>query len=314
MRRAYKVVVAAVVAVLSSAGPAAALSVSPAYPGDFPDPSVLRVGSTYWAYSTGSEGRNLQVMSSPDLRTWTAPVDPLSTLPSWAEPGLTWAPDVLPAGGTFLMYYTVRHSASGRQCISVAASPTPGGPFTDTSSGPLLCQFENGGSIDPSPVVTSSGTYLVWKSDDNALGRRTYLWSQRLSGDGRTLVGNRALLLSADAPWQGGIIEGPTMVEAGGVHFLFYGANVWDSPSASIGYAWCLSPLGPCINGSILGPWMASRSGALGPSGPDVFVDAGGGTRLAYHAWTGAVGYGNGGVRSLWIDPLRFLALFPNVG
>ncbi len=95
---------------------------------------------------------------------------------------------------------------------------------------------------------------------------------------------------------------------------MLYGANAWDSGNAAIGYAWCISPLGPCINASIIGPWMASHGSGYGPSGPDVFVDASGVTRLAYHAWTGAVGYQNGGVRSLWVDPLTFAALFPIAG
>ena len=135
-----------------------------------------------------------------------------------------------------------------------------------------------------------------------------------MSADGRALVGSRSLLLSADAAWHGSIIEGPSMVEVGGLSFLFYGANAWESSNAAIGYAWCVTPLGPCINASILGPWMASHGTGLGPSGPEVFVDASGATKLAYHAWTGAVGYQNGGVRSLWIDPVTFVALFPTAG
>ncbi len=313
-RRVLAVMAVAVVLVLSSVAPAAAISTTPVYADDFPDPSILVVGSTYWAYSTGSAGRNLQAMSSLDLKTWTTPVDPLPVLASWALSGHTWAPDVLPLAGGFLMYYTARDGTSGRQCVSVAFSSDPAGPFTDSSSGPLVCQVDRGGSIDASPVVTSAGTYLVWKSDDNALGRRTHLWSQQLSGDGRSLVGSRSLLLSADAPWQRSIVEGPSMVEVGGLHYLFYGANAWNSASAAIGYAWCISPLGPCINASILTPWMTSHGNGYGPSGPDVFFDASGATRLAYHAWTGAVGYQNGGVRSLWVDPLTFVALFPSAG
>lgn len=94
MRRVCLAVAVVVLMVLGTVSPAAGASTSPAYAGDFPDPSVLLIGGSYWAYSTGSAGRNLQVMSSPDLKTWTAPVDPLPVLPSWARRGLTWAPDV----------------------------------------------------------------------------------------------------------------------------------------------------------------------------------------------------------------------------
>jgi beta-xylosidase len=293
------------VAIFLVASPAGAVSAIPAYAGDFPDPFVLAAGGRYWAYSTGSAGRNLQVVSSTDLVTWTAPTDPLPVLPAWARPGWTWAPGVLAVGGVYRMYYTARDAASGRQCVSVATAASPAGPFTDSSSGPLVCQLTNGGSIDPSPFVTSGGTYLQWKSDDNALGRPTYLWSQQLSSDGLSLVGTRAMLLKQDRAWQAPVIEGPSMYAAGGVYYLFYGAGDWNSSNAAIGYALCTSPLGPCNNRSTSGPWLASRDGAVGPSGPAVFSDVSGSTRLAYHAWTGAVGYPSG-KRSLWIDALRF--------
>ena len=139
--------------VLSLAGPATAASTAPAYPGDFPDPSVVKVGSSYWAYSTESDGRNVQAITSTDLKTWSSPIDALPLLPTWAERGFTWAPGVLQRGLAFLMFYTVRDRASHRQCISVARSILPTGPFIDTSNGPLVCQLDHSGSIDPSPFV-----------------------------------------------------------------------------------------------------------------------------------------------------------------
>jgi beta-xylosidase len=311
-RRSIAAAVLALV-LLAAAGPAGGASFAPAYSGDFPDPAVVRVGGVYWAYSTGSAGRNLQVMSSPDLKAWTAPADPLPALPAWAQRGWTWAPSVIQRGPAFFMYYTARHAASGLQCVSVAVSPVPAGPFTDTSAGPLVCQTERSGSIDPDPYVNALGVpYLLWKSDDNAAGRPTSLWSQQLSGDGFSLVGPRAHLLTADQAWQGGIVEGPAMIASGGVHYLFYGANAWDSPAAGIGFARCASPLGPCVNASTAGPWVGSRGAARGPAGPDLFAD-GGRVRIAYHAWTGGVGYETGAARSLWVDRVTFFAGQPTL-
>jgi beta-xylosidase len=318
-RRLLSVLVATALGVVgvATAGRAEAMSSAPSYGGDFPDPFVLTPGASattlYWAYSTGSAGRNLQVMSSPDLTTWSSVTDPLPRLPSWASPGLTWAPSVLRRTSTYLLYYTVRDTASGRQCISVATATTPGGPFSDASSGPLVCQLKHGGSIDPDAFVAADGTaYLVWKSDDNALGRPTSLWSARLSSTGRALVGTPTRLLTQDAAWQAPAVEGPSMVAVGGRTYLFYGANRWDSSSAAIGYAVCSGPLGPCSDVSTSGPWLATHGAAVGPSGPAVFTTAAG-TRLAYHAWTGAVGYASGGVRSLWIDRLGSASDVPSV-
>ncbi len=294
-------------------------STAPSYPGDFPDPFVLRVGTqpsetVYYAYSTGSGGRNLQVFSSPDFARWTDPIDPLPLLPPWASAGRTWAPGVLALPDCFVMYYTVRDRRSGRQCISVATAATPT-EFTDASDGPLVCQLDRGGSIDPCPFVDGDGTpYLLWKSEDNAFGQPTNLWAQRLSADGLTLVGHEPThLLRASEPWQRGIIEGPCMAHAQGVYYLFYGAGNWSSANAGIGYATCSSPLGTCTNRSRSGPWLGSCSAAAGPSGPAVFTvgdaTAGSDLRLAYHAWQdGVVGYDAGGVRDLWIDTLTFAA------
>jgi beta-xylosidase len=286
---------------------------APVYPGDFPDPSIVQVGATYWAYATGSAGRNLQVMSSTDLRTWnTPPADPLPVLPKWASAGLTWAPGVMQRGGRYVMYYTVHNPSLRTQCISVATSTTPAGPFTDSSSGPLICQTANGGSIDPNPFVdpVSHNLYLLWKSDDNSLntGQPTRIWGQQMSADGLSLAARTSpqLLLAKSAPWQGSVIEGPTMIRSGGRYYLFYGANNYDTASSGIGYATSLSVLGGYTNWSILGPWLGTRGNAQGSQGPAIFTDSSGATHMAFAAWYGKVGYEHGGVRSMWMGALGF--------
>ena len=290
-----------------------ALSSTPVYSGDFPDPSVLVADGRYYGYATGSNGLNLQTMNSPELITWDIVKDPVPNLPNWAQRGLTWAPAVMRFGSTYVMYYTVRSRSLRMQCISMARSSTPQGPFIDSSRSPLICQKKLGGSIDPQPFVSPGGTpYLAWKSDDNAIGRPTSLWSQQLSSDGRTLIGSESNLLTATAAWQGDVIEGPSMWSTNGTYFLFYGANDWSSANAAIGYATCSGPLGPCVNRSVGAAWMTSHGAGVGPSGPTIFTDTSGATRIAYHAWTGGMGYGNG-VRSLWIDSVTFATGVPVV-
>jgi beta-xylosidase len=291
---------------------------APVYRGDFPDPAVIQAGGTYWAYATGSAGKNLQVIHSTGLTGWTGLADPLPVLPGWAAPGRTWAPGVVQRGGLFLMYYTVRSQALGIQCISVATSTTPGGTFVDGSKGPLICQVANGGSIDPNPYVdpVSGGLYLLWKSDDNAIGQRTHIWGQKLTDDGRAVVGGSpALWLTASwwAWWQGQLIEGPTIVHDGSRYYLFYGANSYNSTASGIGYATSSSVLGPFTNQSTMGPWLGTQGNAEGPQGPSVVTDASGATRLAWAAWYGPVGYQNGGVRSMWMGMLGFTGGKPSI-
>ena len=115
-----------------------------------------------------------------------------------------------------------------------------------------------------------------------------------------------ALLLSQSAAWQSPVIEGPAVVRNGSTYYLFYGANNWNSSSSGIGVATARSLLGPYTNQSRFGPWLGSTGNATGPQGPMVFTDLSGATRMAFAAWSGPVGYQNGGVRALWIGTLGF--------
>jgi beta-xylosidase len=280
-----------------------------------PDPFVLRVGSEHFAYATGSSFKNVQLRRSTDLRTWSDATDVLPELPAWADWGFTWAPSVLRRSEDYALFYTARHRPSGRQCISVATAPVPDGPFRDTSQDPLVCQVDRGGSIDPDPFVDIDGTtYLLWKSDDNALGRKTAIWSQRLDPSSLTLTGEPVTLLKQDRAWEVPLVEGPAMVRAAGSYFLFYGAGWWESSSAAIGYAVCETPLSGCSKKTRKGPWLASSSVVSGPAGPAFFTGTDGKLRIAYHGWTpGRVGYAIGGHRSLWIDRVDIVDGVPRI-
>ena len=282
---------------------------------DFPDPFVLRLGSTYYAYATNAGGANVQVMRSADLTGWEALPDALPVLPSWAGPGRTWAPAVLPRGDRYLLYYTVREPTSDRQCVSVATARTPAGPFAG-GTGPLVFQLERGGSIDPSPFVDPDGTaYLLWKSDDNAFERPSSLWGQPLSADGLALSGTPTELLRHDRDWERPLIEAPAMVCVDGVYYLFYSARWWESADYAVGYAIALAPLGPFLKVTNTRPWMMTGGPAAGPGGQELFRHADGALWMAYHGWTpGRVGYGVGGARSLRLSRLVFAGGRPTVG
>jgi beta-xylosidase len=278
---------------------------NPVYAGDFPDPYVLRVGAVYYAYSTNAGIRNVPTLRSSDLVNWEPVGDALPVLPSWAESGrrLTWAPAVLALERGYVLLYTARNHYSGRQCIGRAESPSPTGPFLDESPTPFICQVDLGGSIDPSIVRDTAGDlYVIWKNDGNCCGHPVSLWSQRLSGDARSLVGNPVEILRQDQAWEGALIEGPTMWQAEGTWHLLYSANRWNTEHYATGYAECRSPLGPCHK-PMTAPIIASDAETSGPGGAEVFTDLDGHRWLAYHGWTaGRVGYRQGGARSLRID------------
>jgi beta-xylosidase len=286
----------------------------PSYSGRLADPAILLDGDTYYAYGTRTGQLDIPVLASNDLATWTAPVNALPAAPEWAERGRTWAPSVVRRGDGYVMWYTTRHRASGRQCISVATASSPLGPFIDSSTQPTICQLDRGGSIDPDVFVDDDGAaFLTWKSEENALGYPTSLWAAPLDANG-TRPGEPALLLTRSAEWQGLIIEGPALARApDGGYFLFYGANNWATPAAAIGYARCATPLGPCTEASTARPWLTGDATALGPSGPQVFRDRDGQPWLAYHAYDLCTG-GPRCPRVLFIERLTFIDGFPAAG
>jgi hypothetical protein len=266
----------------------------PAYPFDFPDPFVLRVGATYFAYATNSAEGNIQIIASTDLSQWSAVGNALPKLPGWAAPNATWAPSVRQIGGTFVLYYSavVAGAGGGEQCISAATSSRPQGPFVDSSTAPLVCQASLGGSIDPSPFADANGTpYLVWKSNGGA-GQPALIWSEQLNPAGTGFAAAAPTeLLAPDQSWQGGVIEAPDLVLQGGHYLLFYSGNNWNSANYAVGVATCLGPIGPCTE-PLTQPILASGPTMAGPGGATVFTDAAGTWWMAFDAWLpGQVGY-----------------------
>ena len=302
--------IAAATASLNAYAVSGSAYTNPVYAWDFPDPFVLNVGRIYYAYGTESNGKNIPVLQSEDMINWRLLPDALPVLPAWASPGHNWAPSVLQRGDVFVMYYSVRDTASKQQCISRATSPTPAGPFTDGSTAPLVCQVLLGGSIDPAPFVDRDGmVYLTWKAD-TWYGVAT-LWSQPLSADGLTLEGEPVQLLKADEPWESNIIEAPFMVLQDERYFLFFSGNRWDTAAYATGYAVCASANGPCVSSS-RNPVMAARGTVTGPGGASFFTDARGVFHVAYHAWAvGRVGYSAGGRRTLRVDDVTFTSGMP---
>lgn len=264
-------------------------------------------------YGTQGDGKNIQQLSSTDLVHWAAGPDALPEVGRWASAGATWAPEVITVGTWYLLYYVAHDDSSGRQCIGLAESRTPQGPFRDQRDSPLVCQSELGGSIDPDPIRTPSGAlYLYWKNDGNCCSLPVHLWGQRLSADGRSFIGTGHELLTNTLSWQGNLVEAPEMVPRDGHFVLFYSANDYASAHYGIGYATCTGPLGPCSDRSVQ-PLVGTTDAAAGPGHCFVLTRADGSTLMFLHAWPpNAVGSTYPG-RQLWIEPVSWDGLTPSV-
>jgi beta-xylosidase len=136
---------------------------NPVITANFPDPFILKVEDEYFAYSTNSNTRNVPLYRSTDLVNWEFARDVMPALASWVtlNESNVWAPEVLAVGDQYLLYYTAHDSTSNRQCIGVATSDSPEGPFRDQSDTPFICQVRQGGSIDPSPFRDEDGTLYL---------------------------------------------------------------------------------------------------------------------------------------------------------
>ena len=281
---------------------------NPVYDNDFPDPHIMVVDETYYAFATNGANVNIQLLRSTDLMDWERLGDAVPALPLWAAPNqtLVWAPTAMPIGDQFVLYYTVRDKASDYQCISQATSPVPEGPYADTTTEATVCQVELGGSIDPYLFEDADGQlYLLWKNDGNCCGKSVGLWIQPLSDDGLTLEGEPVELLQRDQPWERPLIENPAMVLHEDDYYLFYSGNWWESVDYAVGYGVCETVTGPCTKPETK-PIFTFSPQALGPGGESFFTDPEGNLWMVYHAWTDAtVGY-PAGERSLHIDPVTF--------
>ncbi len=287
---------------------------NPVYDTNFPDPFVLLVDDTYYAYSTNNTEANVPTLRSGDLVDWKKGKDAMPELAPWVTPGQTWAPEVLGReGGGYVLYYTAAATSEGRQCLGHAVSDSPDGPFVDRDERPFVCQAREGGSIDASPFVDGDGTpYLLWKNDGNAVGRNTHIYSQKMSADGLDLLGEPVRLFKQGVAWEGELVEAPVMWRRGGEYYLFYSANAYYNKSYAVGYATCDGPLGPCEKATE-NPILRTGEGAVGPGHVAVIEDGAGESWVAYHAWPpDAVGSVYPG-RLLWLDRLTWKGDKPTI-
>jgi beta-xylosidase len=239
---------------------------------------VVEGGRHYLFTSQDRVPANVPVRSAGSVGQWGPMTDALPDLPPWAAGGDTWAPDVQRFGHHYMLYFTalVLGSDPATECIGDGISTKVAGPYLSSPT-PLVCQVDEGGSIDPRTFIDSDGTpYLLWKSDENSDVNGTSdtnIYSEALSPDGLRLLGRPTRIFGPDEPWQGRIVEAPDLVEVHGNYYLFYSGNWFNQPDYAIGVAPCAGPLGPCVDTSST-PLLASNAQGAGPGEESVFTDS----------------------------------------
>jgi beta-xylosidase len=271
---------------------------------NFPDAFVLQHQGEFIAYAT-NEGANVPVAVSRDLVNWAIVADPanprkrydaMPVLGAWAKEGFTWAPEVFEIGGRWHLYYTASSRRLDAQCIGLAIAEHPRGPFRDPSAEPLVCQTKLGGTIDANVLKDADGKlYIYYKNDGNRVKQRTAIWGQRLSEDGRRVIGEPVEVMPDRERWTERVIEAPTMIRGPAGYTLFYSGGFFGwheregglSPYA-MGYATCAGPLGPCKearDNPILHSFKDREAGCISGPGHQSIFEAQGKTFISFHAW-----------------------------
>lgn len=213
-------------------------------PGDHPDPSVVKIGDTYWASATSSNWMPIfPLLQSKDLVNWKLTGHVFQQPPAWSD-YYFWAPEVTYDKGKVYIYYSA-HRKGGNLCLSVASADRPEGPYKD--HGPLICQAV--GSIDAFPMRDKSGKlFLIWKEDANSVNLPTPIWIQEMNEERTAMLGEKRELFRNNLPWEANLVEGVSMIQQGEYYYAFYAAAGCCGPG-------CTYATGVARAKDLQGPW-----------------------------------------------------------
>lgn len=251
--------------VLAQDAPAAAYR-NPVIAADFADPSIIRVGDTYYASGTSSEwAPHYPIYTSKDLVNWEHVGHVFDKMPDWAS-GSFWAPELYHHNGTYYAYYTARRKSDKVSVIGVATSNDPRKGFTDRG---IICEWGSE-AIDGFVFKDDDGKlYFSWKAYGLDQDRPVSLLASEMTDDALKLKGEAFELLLADGKPVSA--EGQVMTRRGDWYYLFYSSKgccgrgcdyqVEVARAKSLKGPWENSPVNPILAGG--GDWICPGHGTL---------------------------------------------------
>jgi beta-xylosidase len=231
---------------------------NPVIAGDFPDPSVIRVGENFYATATtGGWAPFFPILHSKDLVNWKIVGSVFPEKPKWAK-GDFWAPEIAEDKGKFYVFYTARRDEGkdkkGTLCVAVAVADKPDGVYTD--KGALVCQEM--GSIDAFFVRDENDKpFLIWKEDGNDRQKPTWMYAQQMDETLTKVVGKpKKLFRNEGSGWENHVVEGADVVRRNGWFYMFYSGNACCGRS-------CNYALGIARSKTLLGKWEKNPSNPI---------------------------------------------------
>ena len=227
------------------------------------DPFILQASDgRYYLYCTSEDGSGFPVRSSEDLIHWTEHGLALSAKDGrWANDTF-WAPECYEIGGKYVLLYSAnwRDNPTGaleNYRIGAAVADSPVGPFTEVSDRPT---FDPGYPIIDANLYREGGRYYLYYSrccyehSVNGL-EESWIYGVELKPDFSGIIGEPALLLRPEQPWEGRSAaatgrrwnEGSFLMKAGDRYLMTYSGNFFGGPDYAVGYAVGETPLGPFV-------------------------------------------------------------------
>ena len=209
---------------------------NPVIAGDFADPSVIRVGDTYYAVGTSSEwGPAYPIYTSKNLVDWEYVGPVFADLPEWTM-GSYWAPELLFRNGTFYCYYTARRKSDKQSFIGVATTKDLSKGFKDHG---IIIEWTKE-AIDAFVVEDKGKLFITWKAYGLDKDRGIEILGAELSPDGLKVIGKEFSLIKADpAGWESGGAEGQAIFKRGNYWYMLYSGNACcgDKCDYQVGFA-----------------------------------------------------------------------------
>ena len=215
----------------ATAAAAAGTFTNPILPGDYCDPTILRVGSDYYMTNTSAVwAPGLLIWHSRDLVHWEPVVRALK-----CYDGDVWAPDLVHRDGKFIIYYPSSNNHSNRAIVADRIE----GPWSD----PIDLKI---GEIDPGHIDAPDGKRYLYLSGGHVV---------ELAPDGLSVTGTmRKVYDGWPIPdgWrtEGFCLEGPKLFFHEGFYHMIsaQGGTAGASTTHMAVDARSRSPLGPWEN------------------------------------------------------------------